>query len=684
MNVDDETLEHTPPTNALGEPISVQPASADDGREMESIWRIVEMVTPTTGQGSQSLKNFWRDFMARFRQVAFPLDESRALMVVCHISLEHLTKGYGPKEVLSLLLDERAFSVWTITPPDDGGVVLFRKHAMCRSPPGQNEFTMMANSLPKIALTGVSDWQQAQALMVNTYQKLFPSRTNIPFKGAVYPAELVEKTSRLEREVASQKVALEESARQIKALMEENALALALAADHSRNDDAVRAAEDEASKSHAAVYAKQQRIDELELSMVENRRLLTATNDACSSREAQLNDATKLRLENMQRELDAAKEEMDRLQAENERRRTLWGGGRLPAAGLPLPMAPDVMALFTQQAEVLRLTAQAQADAQRRSDDNFKAMMLMITNMGQGAAPAGPPIITVVPTQTDAKKTALQRVQAILQLFDQDKRALAWKVSEYDHANEPLSYDMDWATERVRNIIVERGGRAATQPLKSTLSNISLLLFDYAGEGLSLDDFAESKAKKIGDVWEKFLSAYLHMSYVLREYVSESLGAALDSLMMNLLHIKAKYPRIKPSSLVYTTQQLLGKLRTMAQLPDRAAVTGEVAATLRLEEGSRLFQTLLNQEFMGVDVGDKRSSQQDNSPQNVKRLKGAVPTRPPLQGAYPCYGWIKQVDPCKGANCQASKKRGFHPHKFDKADHGAPEKAFRDWVIANM
>jgi hypothetical protein len=582
-----------------------------------------------------------------------------------------------------LLLDERAFSVWSMSPLDDRGL-LFQKHELCRASPGLNEFTMLANSLPEIALTGVSDWQQAQTLMVNTYQKIYPSKTNIPFKGVVYPAELVVKTSKLEKEVALQKAALEESARQIKALMEENARAVALAAEHSRNADAVRAAEDETSHSLAALLAKQQRIDELESSMVENRRLLTATNEACSSREAQLNDATRLRLESMQRELDAVKEEKDRLQADNERRRTTWGGGRLPAAGLPLPMAPDVMALFTQQAEVLRLTAQAQADAQRRSDDNFKAMMQVIANMGQGAAPAGPPIITVVPTQTDAKKTALQRVQAVLQLFDQDKRALAWKVSEYDHANEPLSYDMDWATERVRNIIVERGGRAATQPLKSTLSNISLLLFDYAGEGLSLDDFVENKTKKIGDVWERFLSAYLHMSYVLREYVSESLGAALDALMMNLLHIKAKYPRIKPSSLVYTTQQLLGKLRTMAQLPDRAAVAMEVAATLRLEEGSRLFQTLLNQEFMGVDVGDKRSSQQDHSPQNAKRAKGAVPTRPPLQGAYPCYGWIKQVDPCKGTVCQASKKRGFHPHKFDKADQGAPEKAFRDWVIANM
>ena len=110
MNADDETLDNTPPT-ALGEPISARPASADEGREMESIWRMVDMVTPTTGQGSQSLKNFWREFMARFRQVAFPLDESRAVMVVCHISLDHLSRGHGPKEVLSLLLDERAFSV---------------------------------------------------------------------------------------------------------------------------------------------------------------------------------------------------------------------------------------------------------------------------------------------------------------------------------------------------------------------------------------------------------------------------------------------------------------------------------------------------------------------------------------------------------------------------------------------
>jgi hypothetical protein len=196
MNVDDETLDNTPPTIALGEPRSVPLATADQGREMAAIWQIVNLVTPTTGQGSQSLKNFWREFMARFRHYEEPLDASRALLVVCHISLDRL-KG-GPKEMFPLLLDERAFSVWSMSPLDDRGL-LFQKHELCRASPGLSEFTMLANSLPDIALTGVSDWQQAQTLMVNTYQKLDPSKTNIPFKGVVYPAELVVKTSPLEK-----------------------------------------------------------------------------------------------------------------------------------------------------------------------------------------------------------------------------------------------------------------------------------------------------------------------------------------------------------------------------------------------------------------------------------------------------------------------------------------------------
>jgi imidazolonepropionase-like amidohydrolase len=93
---------------------------------------------------------------------------------------------------------------------------------------------MMTNALPQIALTAVSDWQQAQILMVNMYQRLYPnSKTTIPFKGVVYPADLVIKTSQLEKEVALQKQVLAESARQIQELLEEKARTAALATQQS-------------------------------------------------------------------------------------------------------------------------------------------------------------------------------------------------------------------------------------------------------------------------------------------------------------------------------------------------------------------------------------------------------------------------------------------------------------------
>ena len=118
----------------------------------------------------------------------------------------NLTKGHAPKEVFSLVLDERAFSVWSVTPSDNGEALLFQTHALCRVRPEINEFTMMVNALPQIALTAVSDWQQAQTLMVNTYQKINPTnKSNIPFKGVVYPADLVMKTTQLEKENAYQK-----------------------------------------------------------------------------------------------------------------------------------------------------------------------------------------------------------------------------------------------------------------------------------------------------------------------------------------------------------------------------------------------------------------------------------------------------------------------------------------------
>ncbi len=96
--------------------------------------------------------------------------------------------------------------------------------------------------------------------------------------------------------------------------------------------------------------------------------------------------------------------------------------------------------------------------------------------------------------------------------------------------------------------------------------------------------------------------AYLHMSHILTEYVHSSLGNALNSLYVNLLNIKTIYPRMKTSALCYVTQQRLGRLRQMDAMPSQAMVAAEVASTLRLVEGSPMFQPLINRELMGMDV----------------------------------------------------------------------------------
>ena len=201
-----------------------------------------------------------------------------------------------------------------------------------------------------------------------------------------------------------------------------------------------------------------------------------------------------------------------------------------------------------------------------------------------------------------------------------------------------------------------------------------------------MEDFNEEKPKKIGESWDRFTRAYCLMSYVLRKYVDTFLGNALDSLFVSLSNIHSKYRMMKTSAIMYVTQQLLGQLRTMEVMPDRAAMNAEVARILKLEEGSQTFQTIFNQELMGLDgEGAKRTGEQDNSPQNTKRQRTeVVPTRPTLQGAYPCYAWIKEKNPCKGATCHSAERKGIHPHKFDRVDQGAPEKEFRDWVMKHM
>ncbi len=71
--------------------------------------------------------------------------------------------------------------------------------------------------------------------------------------------------------------------------------------------------------------------------------------------------------------------------------------------------------MFTQQNETLQLLAKLIAGLPQ-----------------QTASVAAPPIVTVVAAQTDAKKVAFQRVRAIIQLFDPDLKALAWRVTERD------------------------------------------------------------------------------------------------------------------------------------------------------------------------------------------------------------------------------------------------------------
>ena len=134
MSENDEPFDNTPrdediPVSAIGEPLPAPLATAEQGREMETIWRMVSMVTPTKGQLSQSLKQFWTEFMARSRHYVHPLDQSRELLVVCHISVDHLTRNHIPKDLFGLFLDERAFSVWTVNPHEERGFLHFEKGA---------------------------------------------------------------------------------------------------------------------------------------------------------------------------------------------------------------------------------------------------------------------------------------------------------------------------------------------------------------------------------------------------------------------------------------------------------------------------------------------------------------------------------------------------------------------------
>ena len=174
MSDSEEPLDSTPrdeaPLCEFGKPLPAPMATRDQGEVMDTIWQLETLVTPQRSPGSQNLKKYWLEFMDRFRHHANPLDESRKLLVICHIPKTHLTRQHNPKDLFSMFLDERAFSVWTVNASNERGIIHFEKHPTCLTAPGWRNFTMRENALPDIALTGVSGWQNAKILMVNTYR----------------------------------------------------------------------------------------------------------------------------------------------------------------------------------------------------------------------------------------------------------------------------------------------------------------------------------------------------------------------------------------------------------------------------------------------------------------------------------------------------------------------------------
>ena len=214
---------------------------------------------------------------------------------------------------------------------------------------------MMMNSLPDIALTALQDWKQAQILLVNQYQKIFPGKGHVPFGGHVYPPELVEKTARLEKELALQKQTVAEKQLALAKLEQEYTDLLEISAsaarDHSLMDEtlaekelrikaleelartnaaippvpdlAVQAAQAEAMRLSRELSQREATIKMYEAEMLKRQRSLTAANVANSSREEAQNEATRAEMARIQGELDKANADKQRLIADNQRARAL-------------------------------------------------------------------------------------------------------------------------------------------------------------------------------------------------------------------------------------------------------------------------------------------------------------------------------------------------------------------------
>ncbi len=150
----DEPLENTPrdegQLSEFGEPHPAPLATREQG-QVNTIRRLETLVAPQKSAGSQTLKQYWGEFMAGFRHYANPLDESRSLLVICHIDKTQLLRQHTTKELVTMFLDERAFSVWKVDSSDKRGFLHFEKHPMCHAITGWGLFTMRENALPDIA-----------------------------------------------------------------------------------------------------------------------------------------------------------------------------------------------------------------------------------------------------------------------------------------------------------------------------------------------------------------------------------------------------------------------------------------------------------------------------------------------------------------------------------------------------
>ncbi len=104
-----------------------------------------------------------------------------------------------------------------------------------------------------------------------------------------------------------------------------------------------------------------------------------------------------------------------------------------------------------------------------------------------------------------------------------------------------------------------------------------------------------------------------------RASLMRRVSSARDQSMHNLteasaVNIHVKYPRLRTSALVHSTQRMLGKLRSLEEMPDHPSVIVEVSGWLQVSETSAEFQEVFNEEVMGDFQGLGKRKEEDLTP----------------------------------------------------------------------